>query len=126
MKKCLIVAVVVGCFSFVEAKAQDCPGTPVRNLIKKVREVQPVRTVFKKAYDTRPIRTLFKRKPLRSLLKGRSRSASCYKSEQIENSIYPIPAPAIKKLREAQPGRQIENSTVPIPLIPVPAVIPDA
>ena len=120
LKKCLIVAVVVGCFSFVEAKAQDCPGTPVRNLIKKVREVQPVRTVFKKAYDTRPIRTLFKRKPLRSLLKGRSRSVSCYKSEQIENSIYPIPA--IKKYDV----KQIENSTVPIPLIPVPAVIPDA
>ena len=89
LKKCLIVAVVVGCFSFVEAKAQDCPRTPVRNLIKKVREVQPVRT-------------LFQRKPLRGLLKGRSCSGSYYKSEQIE------------------------NSTVPIPLVPAPALIPDA
>ena len=100
LKKCLIVAVVVGCFSFVEAKAQDCPRTPVRSLINKVREVQPVRTFCKKVYDARPIRTLFKRKPLRSLLKGRS--CSYYKSEQIE------------------------NSTVPIPLVPAPAVIPDA
>jgi hypothetical protein len=99
LKKCLIVAVVVGCFSFVEAKAQDCPRTPVRNLIKKV---QPVRTFFKKAYDARPLRTLFQRKPLRSLLKGRSCSGSYYKSEQIE------------------------NSTVPIPLVPAPALIPDA
>jgi hypothetical protein len=89
LKKCLIIAVVVGCFSFVEAKAQDCPRTPVRNLIKKVCEVQPVRT-------------LFQRKPLRSLLKGRSCSGSYYKSEQIE------------------------NSTVPIPLVPAPALIPDA
>ena len=102
LKKCLIIAVVVGCFSFVEAKAQDCPRTPVRNLIKKVREVQPVRTFFKKAYDAGPLRTLFQRKPLRSLLKGRSCSGSYYKSEQIE------------------------NSTVPIPLVPAPALIPDA
>ena len=112
LKKCLIVAVVVGCFSFVgAANAQDCPRTPVRSLIGKVREVQPIRTFCKKVYDARPIRTsckkvydarpirtLFKRKPLRSLWKGRS--CSGYKSEQ----------------------------TIPIPLVPVPvpATIPDA
>ena len=113
LKKCLIVAVVMGCFSFVEAKAQDCPRTPVRSLINKVCEVQPVRTFFKKAYDAKPIRTLFKKtydakpirtllkkKPLRSLLKGRS--CSCYKS------------------------KQIDNSTITIPLVPAPAPIPDA
>ena len=100
LKKCLIVAVVMGCFSFVEAKAQDCPRTPLRSLINKVREVQPVRTFFKKAYDAKPIRTLLKKKPLRSLLKGRS--CSYYKS------------------------KQIENSTIPIPLVPAPVPIPDA
>ena len=103
LKKCLIIAVVVGCFSFVgTSKADDCRRTPVRNLIKKACEVQPGRTFFKKAYDARPIRTLFKRKPLRSFLKGRSCSGSYYKSQQIE------------------------NSTVPIPLVPAPALIPDA
>ena len=80
LKKCLVVAVVVGCFSFAgAAKAQDCPRTPVRTFCKKV-------------YDARPIRTLFKRKPLRSLFKGRSCSRSCYyESKRIEDLTIPIP-----------------------------------
>ena len=102
LKKFLIVAVIVGCFSFVEAKAQDCPKTPVRNLVKKVCEVQPLRTFCKKAYDARPIRTFCKKaydaRPLRSLLKGRSCSGS----------------------------KSVRDNTVLIPLVmPVP-VIPDA
>jgi hypothetical protein len=107
LKKCLIVAVVVGCFSFVEAKAQDCPKTPVRNLAKKVCEAQPLRTFCKKVYDTRPIRTLFERKPLRSLLKRK-------------------PLRSLSKGRSCK-SKQIENSTILIPLVPVPVlVIPDA
>ena len=98
LKKFLIVAVIVGCFSFVEAKSQDCPKTPVRNLVKKVCEIQPIRTFCKKAYDARPLRRLFKRKPLRSLLKGRSYSGS----------------------------KSVRDNTILIPLVmPVP-VIPDA
>jgi len=119
LKKCLVVAVVVGCFSFAgAAKAQDCPRTPVRTFCKKVYDAKPVRTFCKKVYDARPIRTsckkvydarpirtLFKRKPLRSLFKGRSCSRSCYYE-----------------------SKRIEDLTIPIPLAPVPApaTIPDA
>jgi hypothetical protein len=120
LKKFLIVAVIVGCFSFVEAKAQDCPKTPVRNLVKKVCEVQPLRTFCKKAYDARPIRTfckkaydarplrsLFKRKPLRSLFKRK-------------------PLRSLLKGRSCSGSKSVRDNTVLIPLVmPVP-VIPDA
>ena len=107
LKKFLIVAVIVGCFSFVEAKAQDCPKTPVRNLVKKVCEVQPLRTFCKKAYDARPLRSLFKRKPLRSLFKRK-------------------PLRSLLKGRSCSGSKSVRDNTVLIPLVmPVP-VIPDA